>query len=268
MHKITSKILRNMPGQESKRSFLSKFFLNEDGMLLPDSNYEEISRRRNAYLQDAYKGETAYIVSCGPSMDIVWSDKLKGFLADKLVISIKQAQELAPDISDFHLYNEVRMKQYKYHNDTVRISASQYMIDYPSHIHYPIREYKWDSAIFVTNDYENSTLEKSYERPWGIGIMFEVGLFLPIHLGCRRVVIMGFDMNCEGKFHFYDSDKGSDSAYYKVDKEEFPYAIESAGRYAEWAASMGVEVKLYSPLSELPIPRLNDFNAFERYGRP
>lgn len=246
-----------MPGQR-KHGFLSRILGNENAPSLLNGNYEAVSRKRSDFFQNAYMGETAYIVSCGPSLEKIWNTELRDFLSDKLVISIKQAHDKAPEITDFHLYNEVRVKHYEYPVDTVRVSCSKFLPDHPSHIHYPIREYQWDKSLFVTNEYDKWSMENSYERPWGIGIMFEMGLFFPIHLGCKRVLIMGFDMNSSGRYHFYDNSEAQDSGYYKVNREEFHYASSSIPHYLSWAKSRGVEVKLHSPLSALPIPQVKD----------
>ena len=262
MHKYTSKVLRTLPVGRRKVPFFYKFFLNRPDLTLRDNSLEALSLRRNSHIENAYLGETAYVLSCGPSLDRVWNEELRGFLADKLIISVKQAHDKAPEITDFHLYNEVRMKQYDYPGDTIRISCSQFSQDHPSHIHYPVREYKWEKALFVTNDYEKWDLARSYERPWGVGIMFELGLFLPIHLGCKRVLIMGFDMNTTGKYHFYDSSENEDSSFYKVDEEEFRYAQRSIHHFMKWTQMKGVEAKLYSPLSTLPLPKIEDIYSW------
>lgn len=262
MHKITNNILKTLPSEGIKQSLWHRLFGNSKSLLLSNKDIEGASKRRSLSICNVYQGETAYILSCGPSMKEVWNDKLRNFLNDRLVISIKQAHDLAPEITDIHLYNEIRMKDYDYPGSTLRISCSKFMSEYPSHIHYPIRQYKWDNAIMVTNEYEKWSFAKSYERPWGVGIMFELGLFLPVHLGCKRVVIMGFDMNSKGKYHFYDEAVESDSKFYKVDKEEFQYTKSSIPHYLKWAEAKGVKVKAYSPLSELPIPQVKDIYSW------
>jgi len=230
--------------------------VNGDGTV--SSVITGLNAERHNKLRGAYAGKVAFILTCGPSLDQVWSEELKEMLSEKLVIAVKQAQKLAPEIVDFHLYNEARMEDYDYGNfPTVRLSVSQFMPDHPSHIHYPIASYKYEDALFVTNKYEEWNLTKGVTRPWGVGIMFELGLHLPIYLGCRAAVIMGFDMNNSGKYHFYDETEQADSKHYKVDSEEFGYARTSSAHYTEWSNSKGMEVALYSPMSELNIPQIS-----------
>lgn len=230
--------------------------VNSDGTV--SQVLSDLNTARHNELRGAYAGKVAFILTCGPSLEEVWSNELKDALSDKLVIAVKQAQQLAPEIVDLHLYNEVRMQDYSYaKSPTVRLSVSQFMPDHPSHIHYPISEYKYERSLFVTDEYEKWDLTNGVERPWGVGIMFELGLHLPLYLGCRAAVIIGFDMNNRGKYHFYDQTQQADSKHYKVDPEEFGYARRSTTFYTEWAHSKGLEVVLYSPLSDLNIPQIS-----------
>ena len=76
-------------------------------------NLNTIEERLNL-LENKYKGETAYLVTCGPSLanhdDNILMDKLR----DKLVLSVKQAHDVVGDISDFHLLNTYNLKEYHY----------------------------------------------------------------------------------------------------------------------------------------------------------
>jgi len=243
----------------------------EDKLLLPDQ-CESLTPIRTAYLKNKYAGQTAYILTCGPSISEVWCDRLCELLADKLVITVKQAHELAPAISDFHLYNTVNLKKYEYPAPTIRVSiekAPWMRQEYPAHLNYPIslptiREHDVGKSLMGTNDYESWSLENSYERPWGIGIMFEFGLFLPIHLGCRRVLIIGFDMNERGKYHYYRNDESDASNYAR--SEEFVFSKSTIPHYLKWANARGVEVRQFSPLSDLPIPQVTDIYQWAQLG--
>lgn len=260
MHKRTNKLRQKLPSGSLRRRITGRI---SEGDLLTRLDKEVVSRARNKYLHKQYEGETAYILTCGPSIDEVWGDNLQQFLKDKLVIAVKQTHDLAPEIVDFHLYNEVRHREYDYPAETIRVSVSEFMPEFPSHLHYPIRNYEWDEAIFVTDEYEKWRLSNSYERPWGIGIMFEIGLFLPVHLGCDRMLIMGFDMNKEGKYHFYDENKDQDSDAYGVDEEEFYYAQRTIPAFMKWIDNQSIMVRNYSPLTALEIPQVNDLDEWK-----
>ncbi len=262
MHRTTAKLLRSLSYRSDIKYRIGRLLGCTDHMLLETGSAESCTQRRWRRFKNAYCGETAYILSCGPSIDEIWNKALKRFLRNRLVISIKQTYDLAPEIMDFHLYNEIRMRSYRYNPNTIRVSCSQFDAAYPSHLHFPIRRYRYDNAVFATNEYAKWDLDFSYERPWGVGIMFELGLFFPVYLGCSRIVIMGFDMNANGKYHFYDDAPEQDSVAYHVDREEFEYARSSIPHYLKWAKGKGVEVRLYSPLSALPIPQIEGIEAW------
>lgn len=257
MHELTRDLYKNLP-----RKLVSLKYSPSNLLVSRDL---EFSRIRHEYIKAKYQGKTAYILACGPSLDMVWNDDLKRFLKDKLVISIKQAFNLVSEMTDFHLYNEVRMEKYNYKTETFRMGVSKYMSGYKPHIYYPINEYDYDKTLFVTQEYEGWDLENGIERPWGVGIMFELGLFLPVHLGCSKVVIIGFDMNFNGKFHFYDKGSGEDSQFYKVNVEEFEYAPKSIPHYLNWCQKKEIDVKAYSPLTALPFEQLKSLEEVRRY---
>ncbi len=214
-------------------------------------------QQRHRHLAGAYRGRSAILLTCGPSLQQVWSEQLEKLASRHVVIAVKQAIDLTGALPDFHLFNECRMKTYHYPAPTIRLSVSKYLEDHPCEIHYPIRRYDWDQALFVTNQYDRWELSRSWERPWGIGILFEMGLQLPAYLGCRRLVIVGFDMNPEGRYHFYDENQKQDSRHYSVDPREFEFAKRTVPHYLAWAKKKQMQVRLYSPLSALPFDRLD-----------
>ena len=46
----------------------------------------------------------------------------------------------------------------------------------------------------IEKDFENITFSKSIERPWGPGLMFELAVPMAIHLGCKNIVTIGWDI--------------------------------------------------------------------------
>ena len=64
--------------------------------------YESIEERIDL-LKNLYKDETAYLITCGPSLTTHDQQVLKDKLKDKLVICAKQSLNYLNDICDFHL---------------------------------------------------------------------------------------------------------------------------------------------------------------------
>ena len=96
-------------------------------MLFLDDSYERLK-----LLKDKYKDETAYIVTCGPSLKNYNQDKLKKFLKDKFVLGVKQSYDILEDIIDIHLLNFCNSKPYNYKNiNNTIINWIVFMADQP-----------------------------------------------------------------------------------------------------------------------------------------
>ena len=69
---------------------------------------EKISQVTDSYeriklLKDACKGETIYLVTCGPSLTTHNREKLLEKLDGKIVLAAKQAYEYVKEVATFHL---------------------------------------------------------------------------------------------------------------------------------------------------------------------
>lgn len=79
--------------------------------------YEQI----NANIKDAAKGETAYLVTCGPSLTSHNREELIKKLDGKLVIACKQAYEYVKEVATIHLLSVYNYQPYEYHSEeTIR----------------------------------------------------------------------------------------------------------------------------------------------------
>ena len=76
-----------------------------------DDSYDRVK-----HLKDKYNGETAYILTSGPSVNDIPEELLNEKLKDKLVISIKQSIDRVPNITDYHLLNFCKLTRYNYPN--------------------------------------------------------------------------------------------------------------------------------------------------------
>ena len=68
--------------------------------------YEDIPDRLKV-LHNAYKGETCYIATVGPSLKDYDEDYLRDKLKDDLVITVKQAYNIFRELSDFQVLSFV-----------------------------------------------------------------------------------------------------------------------------------------------------------------
>lgn len=171
---------------------------------------------RLSILHGAYFGETCYILTCGPSIRDIWNERIRDILNDKLVISIKQAYDLSPDIMDFHLLNVWNYKKYDYHNkSTIIVMGKQNINVIPDNIVYDMLFNICDNTEKTTyplaknRNFDDYLFTKSLVRPWGPGIIYELGIYLAIHLGVTEIVMIGWDIGEKGGIqyrHFYDDD--------------------------------------------------------------
>lgn len=82
---------------------------------------QEDSFERIQLLKDTYKGETAYLVTCGPSLLSHDRDSLIEKLEGKLVIACKQSYEYIKEVVDFHLLSVYNYQPYEYFSEnTIR----------------------------------------------------------------------------------------------------------------------------------------------------
>jgi len=179
-------------------------------------------RDRLDLLKDAFKGEECYILTCGPSLSEYEADQLKEKLKDKLVFTVKQAYEEFRDIADFHFFNSCNFTPFGPADGKPLISVGSSGETLPW-----TRDQAWDDQeldifVKVVNDsrsidtslagkrnFNDWTLDKSVNRPWGPGIMYESVFYMAEHLGVSEVHTVGWDFEAPGtttSHHYYDGD--------------------------------------------------------------
>ena len=147
--------------------------------------YESIPERIEA-LKDSYKGETCYIVSAGPSLKNYEPEYLKSKLENKLVFTIKQSYLLLKEICDFHILNFTNFEPYQWLNETIvawevfeqyhpqMILENGFNVD----VMFPvIRNHgTMDNTQAARLDFDDFTMDKTYDRAWGPGLMYEMAI--------------------------------------------------------------------------------------------
>ena len=217
-----------------------------------------------------------FIVTCGPSLDIV--KKMPGLiklLQENYTICVKQAYNEFKAQTDLHIINEIRLSKYEYDEpEPLILSVGKKEKSMKSDAHFPIIYRNQKECLYLTHDYEsNSLYRKPYFRSWGVGIMYELALFLPQIVNCKKLIIIGFDMNSIGSYHFYDTQDDQNAEDYDVSNAEVLQNKKTTPFLEEWLKSIGIEVALMSPLSELPfenklrsVNELNNFIGDEKIG--
>jgi len=121
----------------------------------------------------------------------------------------------------------------------------------------------FNNTLAVTKDFDSYTLEKTKDRPWGPGMMYELGLYLTHHLGVRNVYTIGWDLEKPGETkstHFYDSIKNQASLIRVSDPmrpKEIEKNIAASQNFYEWLKSQGVNLYIASEGSHVheDVPR-------------
>lgn len=232
------------------------------------SQIEKIS-----FLKDIFKGETAVLLSCGPTLTDHDPEKIKELLNSNLGVSIKQSFQMFGDLVDIHLYNCGNFKEYDYSvNKPVVIEASTRPLKLGEcDLKFFIRERDFNKSVASTKDFDSWTLEKQpLLRPYGPGIMYEIVFYTLQHLGVSDIITIGWDnKHVEGSMaqqHFYDK-LGTD-----LDKSDFidsnevskdPAAVASLGTedkistdaildWYNWLSENGANLKIISSINPAP----------------
>lgn len=161
--------------------------------------------------RDALVGEECVILTCGPSLGDVSPDELKRYLDGKFVISVKQAYDYVPE-AHIHILNTWNAKRYDYPEDRPLVLYEKAAYDPPVYFSYD-HAFVIESAsdisrqLALTHDFDAYAFDKQLLRPWGPGILYELGFFLAAHMKPAKITMFGWDIGAKlspTMPHFYD----------------------------------------------------------------
>jgi len=234
----------------------------------------EESLERLKLLKDSYVGETAYLVTCGPSLTNHDRQTLLDKLDGKLVIACKQAYDYVKEVADFHLLSVYNYQPYQYYSQDTIIHWQLTAMNMPNELErihnwkhqmnlvLPVYSTPWiskrESTAFSRN-FDNWKLYEKGKGVWGPGIMYESGFPLGMHLGCKHIVTIGWDIGDLSKYPSEDRmavdenwiDQHATSLY-KVDVgggpeyEELKNTIDCTKEMYDWFLENEVNVRILS----------------------
>jgi hypothetical protein len=243
-----------------------------------NSQFED-SYDRVKYLKNQYEGETAYILTAGPTFKNAIKNDLKNKLKDKLVISLKQTFNDVPNLVDYHLLNFCNLAKYEYPNSNTIVGWTVWDNNQPQVI---VNNFNVDFILdtFKLNDgtpnIENSIsfnqsqidlldINNSMSRPWGPGTMYEIGIPLALYLGCKKIVTIGWDLfgNCLSdelkddeinppEYHYNKENSIIPQTNTVPNKKEVLKVIDCTKALYEWLNSKNVELLIVDPLEINP----------------
>lgn len=230
-------------------------------------------------LKNKYKDETAYIITCGPSLAKHDLNLLKTKLKDKLVICIKQAQNILEAETDFHILNTYNLSPYNWNPNTIvywSLSKSfaeeqlQRIVNMGVNLdlYIPVINPPFISrnqTTQATNNFEDFYMMQTHtEVKFGVGMMYEMAIPLVLLLGCKKVVAIGWDLgdpktSTDKWDHFYTNEVNKKTGPVAGEIEE---KIISTDKLYDWFVSKEIDFKIISDQSfispKFPRITLND----------
>ena len=178
-------------------------------------NIEDTYERIN-FLKDKFKGKTAYLITCGPSLTKLDHATLNKKLKGKLVIALKQAYNYVKDVATFHGMSCYGYQPYEYTNDDTLVHWQLTAMNAQNEVYRIKEEWKhkhdilipcystpWismDNTTAFSRNFSNFLAYKEGKIIWGPGILYETGIPLALHLGCKDIVTIGWDIGDLSKF--------------------------------------------------------------------
>lgn len=148
-------------------------------------------------LHNFHYGKDGVILSCGPSIKKYKKEILN--LKNVIIIGVKQAINVAPYLN-YHLLNFVNSQKYSYVSPKpIILETTRGTGKSNADIKFPFVHTK---PLSSTKEFSNYQMNKTFKRPWGPGIMYEMGFYLAFHLGLKKLTTYGWDNDLSGESHF------------------------------------------------------------------
>ena len=167
-------------------------------------------------LSKACHGLDAVILTAGPSLSRYTPKQLVDICRNKIVICVKQSIDICPVHCHFHLLNHINYKAYRYTDHRPIVLFESREGEDPGiengvwDLHFKVDLRATQEGVWLANtrNFDDFLFSQSLIRPWGPGILYEIGFYLVVHLALRSVHVIGWDMSMDSRGttnHFYDS---------------------------------------------------------------
>lgn len=156
-------------------------------------------------LENRFLDSKCLILSGGPSLSDLDIEELDRLPEDIIVIAVKQAYYKCPGLINVHLINDDNYEVYNYELSNpkpliIKISSASKFRPTPNSredIKFNIlkESSNHEKSLVATRDFCSGLIDSAtLERPWGPGIMYEIGIYFPIFLGIKDIYIAGWDL--------------------------------------------------------------------------
>ncbi len=218
--------------------------------------------------KNIHKGESAVILTCGPSLSGFEKEKMIDFCKNKIVFTIKQSIKKYPNLSKYHFFNDNNFC--KYNTNAVKFASSANIkvarkaiwkdqeIDHTFRI--SAKTWQIKDSISYSKDFSRMMIQEDEAfRQWGPGIMYETVLPFVIYTGIKKIYINGWDYTTsDGKLkHYYDERRAKNhlinvgEAIGTMAEGEEQYFLESTDYLFDFLESRGIEIVIMSKNSRV-----------------
>lgn len=168
-------------------------------------------------LANRFEDAICVVATSGPSLRTVPPEPLRQALQGVPTIVVKQAIDIVGDQADFHCWNSFNVAKFgKGAPETIRCLVTEptgRMVQWnKSDMRFPLVPNDGDirHSLALRRNFDDYLLSHSESRPFGPGIMYELVLYLAVHLGVKEIITIGWDIASAepaGPYtHFYDLD--------------------------------------------------------------
>lgn len=209
-------------------------------------------------LYEAFSGEPCYLITCGPSINKIWGKHVEQILTDNLTIAVKQAFDLAPHVMDFHLINPWNYKAYEYTEPKpiILMEREENAPSTPGLIcdlmfTMPEEAGKPEKMLALNSNFEDYLFTTTLARPWGPGIVYELGIYLAVHLGVSELIMVGWDIGDVDSpvyRHHYDGNHTSLNNKSLETAGEVKLFYRSIRALYSWLKKENIDLKIVSEL--------------------
>ena len=217
---------------------------------------------RGKLLKDACKGETIYLVTCGPSLTEHNREELLKKLEGKTVLACKQSYDYVKEVATFHLMSAYSYQPYEYHSENTIVHWQLTAMNIAGEVNRIQNEWKHKADIMIpcystpwidmfkttafSRNFKNFEAYSEGKIIWGPGIMYESGFPLAMHLGAKEIVTIGWDIGDLSKFEEKNGYKLGDDLWVKEHAESLYKTHAGAGPdYTELKETIACTKEMY-----------------------
>jgi hypothetical protein len=216
-------------------------------------------------VKDKHKGQTAFIVGCGPSLNEYTKEALMDYVKDDVILCIKQAQYEFVKECDYHFVNCNNLVYYEYPEKTEIVASPAINLDFSPFCSKPVSyrfKIKKDRIIEKTvaglKDFHlNEVTNSEPSSTWGPGIMYEAVIPFAVHCGFSHIKFIGWDYTVNKQdghlTHFYNHTQRRvfRHAAAPLAKNEAELVIESSEMLYHYLQSKGITSEIISSQSSI-----------------